>query len=181
MRHLNYLLFGGKELVMHSPHLTWASHPLLVPHTRLNYSTGLMLISVSEWVVICMRQLGSDGLTVPQMAELGGKISLFRFIISAEHGWPASQRHEPGPGSTREVWEGVEDEPGTGLRAIGWAEVGSWAMGRDGGGPRESGQGQAGLLVVSRALKESDQSRSQLITAEGQFSQTLVNPTYVIV
>jgi len=85
---------------------------------------------------ICVRQLGSDCLTVSQMAELQrGRISLFRFISSAEQHRdmdqpargmsPASQRHEPGPELIREVQKGVQDEPGTGLKALGWAEMGS--------------------------------------------------------
>jgi len=41
-------------------------------------------------------------------------------------------------------------------------------MSRDGGGPRESGRGQTGLLIVSRALKQSDRSQPQPIAAEKQ-------------
>ena len=73
-------------------------------------------------------------------------------------GWDVSPLVGPaqqGPWLGRaELWQSWRPHPtgqslGQGLMAPGWAEMGSWAMARVGGGPGGGGQGQSGLIVPS--------------------------------
>lgn len=85
--------------------------------------------------------------------------------------WPAGQSHEPGPGWIREVQEGVQDEPGTELRALAWLKwvPGPWAGMEETAGSLSRNR-QGGLLVVSRAL----QGHSRLLMKGSSNGQSLI-------